>query len=104
MSADRVVTVQIYNQAYHLSSDEQDQAEIQRAAAYLDTKMRTAASQAGNRSSLDLAILAALDVAEELVEQRRRKESMLNEVDRRIDRFARRLEAERSPTEQPPDS
>ncbi len=97
MSADNRVTVQIYNQTYHFSSADQPPEYVQRAAAYLDGKMRSAAATAGNRSSLDLAILAALDIAEEVLAQRQRKESMLQDVDQRISRFNRLLRDQNGP-------
>lgn len=94
MSAHEKVPVQIYDQTYHVSSDEQSPEYVQRAAAYLDAKMRAAAAASGKRSCLDLAILAALDVAEEVLAQRKRKESMLHDADQRINRFTRLLEDE----------
>jgi cell division protein ZapA len=94
MAQENVVTVQIYSQTYHLSSDEQDPEYIRRAAEYLDGKMRAAAAAAGSRSPLDIAILAALDIAEEVLAARRQKDSLLDDADRRISSVTRRLEEE----------
>jgi cell division protein ZapA len=97
MTSDQSVAVQIHNQTYQLSSEGQGPEHIQRIAAYLDGKMRSAGAAASSRSPLDLAILAALEIAEEVVAERRRKASMLDEVDERISGVTRRLEDERRP-------
>lgn len=58
------VTVQIYDQTYHLSG--QDPAHIQELAARVDAKMRAVAAQGRTVDSLRVAVLAALNLADEL--------------------------------------
>jgi cell division protein ZapA len=58
------VTVQIYDQMYHLSG--QDPDHIRALAAQVDTKMRAVASQGRTVDSLRVAVLAALNLADEL--------------------------------------
>ncbi len=66
MTGDRpgYVTVQIYDQTYHLSG--QDAGHIQRLAAMVDAKMRVVAAQGRTVDSLRVAVLAALNLADEL--------------------------------------
>lgn len=90
--AQNYTTVQIFNQTYRLSSDQANPQYIRQAAAHLDRKIREAAAVAGQRPLLDLAILAAMEVAEEVLEERRKKENLLSDADRRISNFTRRLE------------
>lgn len=97
MTQENIVTVQIYKQTYHLSSEDQDPGYIKRAADYLDDKMHQAAAAVGNRSPMDIAILAALDIAQEVLVAGQQKESLLDEADRRINTFTRRLENEEEP-------
>ena len=85
------ITVQIFNQAFRISADLEDPEYVQKAAAYLDKKMREAAS-AGARRPLDVAIMAAMNIAEEVLTARGRKESLLSQTDRRIDNFTRLLD------------
>ena len=85
------ITVQIFNQAFRISADLEDPEYVQKAAAYLDKKMREAAS-AGNRRPLDVAIMAAMNIAEEVMEARGRKESLVSQTDRRIDSFTKLLD------------
>lgn len=58
------VTVQIYDQTYHLSG--QDTEHIRSLAAKVDAKMRAVAAQGRTVDSLRVAVLAALNLADEL--------------------------------------
>ncbi len=58
------VTVEIYDQLYHLSG--QDHAHIRELAAVVDAKMRAVAAQGKTADSLRVAVLAALNLADEL--------------------------------------
>jgi cell division protein ZapA len=58
------VTVSIYDQHYHLSG--QDADHIRALAARVDAKMRAVAAQGRTVDSLRVAVLAALNLADEL--------------------------------------
>jgi len=58
------VTVEIYDQLYHLSG--QDPEHIRELAARVDAKMRAVAAQGKTADSLRVAVLAALNLADEL--------------------------------------
>ena len=60
------VTVEIYDQLYHLSG--QDSAHIRELAACVDAKMRAVAAQGRTADSLRVAVLAALNLADELAQ------------------------------------
>ena len=106
MSPDKPINVEIYKQTYQLRASEGRDAEyIQRAAAYLDQKMQQAAAEVGNRAPLDIAILAAMEVAEKVLETRQKQKSLLSEVDERLSAVSRRLEEGDTPsTDQEGDS
>ena len=57
------VRVEIYDQTYHLRGS--DPEYIARLAEYVDTKMRLIAQQASTVDSLRVAVLAALNIADE---------------------------------------
>jgi cell division protein ZapA len=59
-------TVHIYDQAYHLTG--QDQDHIRRLAELVDSKMRAVAAQGRTVDSLRVAVLAALNLADELLQ------------------------------------
>ena len=58
------VTVEIYDQLYHLSG--QDPEHIKELAACVDAKMRAVAAHGKTADSLRVAVLAALNLADEL--------------------------------------
>jgi cell division protein ZapA len=58
------VTVEIYDQTYHLSG--QDVAHVRELAECVDAKMRAVAAQGRTVDSLRVAVLAALNLADEL--------------------------------------
>lgn len=58
------VTVEIYDQLYHLSG--QDPQHVRDLAAFVDAKMRAVAAQGKTADSLRVAVLAALNLADEL--------------------------------------
>lgn len=59
-------TVNIYDQAYHLMG--QDSEHIKRLADLVDAKMRAVAQQGRTVDSLRVAVLAALNLADELAQ------------------------------------
>lgn len=65
----RVVTVEIHGQRYAVRSD-LDQAYIADLAAYVDQKMRLAADELSSADSLRIAVIAALNLADELYRSR----------------------------------
>jgi cell division protein ZapA len=58
------VTVEVYDQVYHLSG--QDEDHIRALAARVDAKMRAVAAHGHTADSLRVAVLAALNLADEL--------------------------------------
>jgi cell division protein ZapA len=60
------VTVEIYDQLYHLSG--QDPVHIRELAAVVDAKMRAVAAHGRTADSLRVAVLAALNLADEVAQ------------------------------------
>jgi cell division protein ZapA len=65
MSEGHVISVEIHGQRYPIRSS-LDHDYVARLAAYVDEKMRAAADSTPTSDSLRLAVLAALNVADEL--------------------------------------
>src|ERR1700733_4405672 len=59
------VSVDIYDQTYHLRAH--DPAYIEKLAATVDSKMRAVSSNGNTVDSLRVAVLAALNIADELL-------------------------------------
>ena len=105
MSGESAVSVKIFNQTYRLATNRDRDAEyIQRAAAYLDEKMREAAEHASRRAPLDIAILAALTIAEEVIKEQQKKDALLNEADEQINSFTKKLNSEETSADSEPPS
>src|ERR1700728_2050125 len=73
------VTVDIYDQAYHLSGP--DSSHVERLAARVDSRMRAVASTGRTADSLRVAVLAALNLADELA----RAEDRLHRLEGTLD-------------------
>ena len=67
--------VEIYGQKYTIKSDLED-TEIQELAHYVDKKIHDLKTNTGVISTSKVAILAALNIAEELFQLKSQKESM----------------------------
>jgi cell division protein ZapA len=72
------VTVEIYDQPYHLRG--QDPAYIERLATLVDGKMRAVAAQGTTVDSLRVAVLAAINIADELTTLQSRYRALTGSV------------------------
>jgi cell division protein ZapA len=70
----QAVVVEIYDQTYHLRGV--DPAHLERLAAMVDAKMRAVSSRGSTVDSLRVAVLAALNIADELNTMRDRYEHL----------------------------
>jgi cell division protein ZapA len=72
------VSVDIYDQIYHLRGT--DPAYIESLARSVDAKMRAVSAHGGTVDSLRVAVLAALNIADELATLRQRYDSLAGSV------------------------
>src|SRR5258705_8265187 len=77
-----VVTVEIAGQRYPIRSD-LDERYIAELAAYVDLKMRAAVSAAPESDMLGIAILVALNIADDVFRARRQQSSANGELNER---------------------
>jgi len=87
----RSVRVNIFDQQYHLRGT--DAAYIERLAAYVDAKIRAVAGQTNTVDMGRLAVLAALNIADELFILRSQHQSVTDEVDQKAERLVHALDA-----------
>ena len=85
--------IQIYGKTYSLKSSS-DQVSTEEVAAYVDAKMRELAEVRSKTSSADLAVLAALNIAQELMELQNQTESNDKAQIEKIGRMLEALEEE----------
>ena len=85
-----VITVEIAGQRYPIRSA-LDERYVTELAAYVDQKMRTAADSAPSSDMLGLAVLVALNIADELFRERNQQHTAasgdLNERAMRLERI-----------------
>ena len=89
----RVIPVEIHGHRYPIRSS-LDQDYVARIAAYVDEKMRAAADTTPTGDSLRLAVLAALNIADELFrcrEQDRATQGAISERAGELERLLDRL-------------
>ena len=86
----RVIHVEIHGQRYPIRSalDTQYVAEL---AAFVDEKMRLAAQECPAGDTLKVAVLAALNIADELFRARGKADEVLERAHRRAEGIAREL-------------
>ena len=84
------VSVEIYDQIYNLRGT--DAEYIRQLAALVDAKMRAVAAHGGTADSLRVAVLAALNIADELMAQRARRDSLTARLDRAGDSIRSRAD------------
>lgn len=83
ISDKNVLKVRIYGAEYHIRGDA-DAKYIETIAEYVDEKMREVNQNLRVDSSLKVAILAAVNIAHELFEERARKETKNKEFEDKI--------------------
>ncbi len=72
-------SVEIYDQIYRLRGVDHDH--ISRLGALVDGKMRAVSAHGATVDSLRVAVLAALNIADELIELRQRHRELLQSLD-----------------------
>jgi len=85
------VRVEIYDQPYNLRGS--DDEHIRRLAAYVDAKMRAVAEHTSTVDSLRVAVLAALNIADELISLRGNPEKGAAKYNDRAEHLCKVLDA-----------
>ena len=90
--AEETTTVRIFGQTYHLRGTE-DEAYLNELAALVDRQMREVVEATETADTLKVAILAALNIADDYLQARRGNEVPLDrETDRRLARMVTLLD------------
>jgi cell division protein ZapA len=83
--------IEIYDQVYNLNS-EQDEAYLQELAAYVDGKMRSIAESTHMVDSLKVAVLAALNIADEMFTVRQKQQEIEGPLRTRVEKCVAMVE------------
>lgn len=90
MSAARTVTVQLLDKEYAISCPDGAEAELLASADYLDTKMREIRDQSKLLGLERVAVMAALNIAHELM---KKGQSNLTDTEEHLRRLASKMDA-----------
>ncbi len=85
------IRVVIYDQEYFMRGD-LNQEYIEKLATYLDTKMRSIAERTRTVDTVRVAMLAALNVADEYHQMKAKYEMATQNVDHRFDEYEAELD------------
>jgi cell division protein ZapA len=91
MDQERVIPIEIHGQRYPIRTS-LDQEYVARLAVYVDEKMRAAADSTPTSDSVRLAVLAALNVADELFRCREATKARDGELAERTEELERMLD------------
>ncbi len=88
-----ILKINIYGTEYPIKSDaETDPDYIKSVAEFVDKKMREIDENTQSKSSIKVAILAALNITDELFQERASKESLYSEMEDKIKNLSTKLE------------
>ena len=85
--------IQIFGKTYNLKSSS-GKVETEEVAVYVDSKMRELAKMSSKTPTLDLAVLTALNIAQELIELQKQTDANNQEREDKIGRLLVALENE----------
>jgi cell division protein ZapA len=77
--------IEIYDQMYNVNG-EQDEEYLKELAAYVDGKMRTIAESTHMVDSLKVAVLAALNIADEMFTMRQKQQQIEGPLRKRVEK------------------
>ncbi len=84
------IRVSIFGTEYSLIA-ENDESYIKEIARYVDEKMREIDNSQSLKSSMKVAVLAALNIADELYQERAYREKLLNQLNEEARKLNRSL-------------
>ena len=86
MESTNIKTVSIFGREYKIKG-QTDEEYIQEMASYVDGKMKELAANSSLPSHERLAVLAALNIADELFQERRGRSETFSSVERQTDQL-----------------
>jgi cell division protein ZapA len=82
MGNERLVEIKVFGHVYTVKTDTGEE-HIQRVAQYVNEKMDEVVKNTKSVSSLNVAILTALNIADDLIKERTKRLALLQEVEQK---------------------
>ena len=92
MSLSQLVTVKILDKEYKVACEKQEQEELLRAARHLDEKMREIRSNGKVLGGERIAVMAALNIAHEFLQQGTHSDGMRKDIENRLHSLQDKIE------------
>ena len=80
MAEERIVEIKVFGQTFSVKTDAEE-AHIQAVAQYVNEKMEEVLKKTRSVSTLNVAILTALNIADDLLKEREHRKALLKEVE-----------------------
>ncbi len=80
MKEERVVEIKVFGQTFSVKTDS-DEDHLQAVARYVNEKMEEVLKKTRSVSTLNVAILTALNIADDLLREKEQREALLREVE-----------------------
>ena len=80
MGTERLVEIKVFGQTYTVKTDAEEDY-IQEVAKYVNEKMEEVLKKTKSVSSLNVAILTALNIADDLLREKEKRTALLREVE-----------------------
>ncbi len=90
MGKERLVEIKVFGHVYTVKTDT-DEEHLQRVARYVNEKMEEVTKNTKSVSSLNVAILTALNIADDLIKEKTRRLALLQEVEQKSKDLVERI-------------
>jgi cell division protein ZapA len=80
MAEERIVEIKVFGQTFSVKTDAEE-AHIQAVAQYVNEKIEEVLKKTRSVSTLNVAILTALNIADDLLKEREQRKAILKEVE-----------------------
>ena len=91
MGIERLVEIKIMGQTYTVKTDTEEEY-IQEVARYVHEKMDEVLKKTKSVSTLNVAILTALNIADDLLKEREKRRGLLQEVEKKSKDLAEKID------------
>ena len=91
MGKERLVEIKAFGQTYTVKTDAEEDY-IQEVARYVNEKMDEVLKKTRSVSTMNVAILTALNIADDLLKERERKNALLREVEMKSKDLAEKID------------
>jgi cell division protein ZapA len=92
MGKERLVEIKVFGQTYTVKSDAKED-HIQEVARYVNEKMDEVLRKTRSISTLNVAILTALNLADDLLKEKEKREDLLREIEMKSKDLAEKIDS-----------